>query len=65
MKAVTYYQFGSPDNLKLEEIEKPIVKDNEVLIRVKAASVTPLDWHTLTGKPFLARLVIAGLFKPK
>ena len=65
MKAVTYYQFGSPEILKLEEIKKPTVKDNEVLIRVRAASVTPLDWHTLTGKPFLARLVIAGLFKPK
>ena len=65
MKAITYYQFGSPDILRLEEIDKPTVKDDEVLVRVQAASVTPLDWHTLTGTPFLARLVIAGLFKPK
>jgi NADPH:quinone reductase-like Zn-dependent oxidoreductase len=65
MKAVTYYQFGSQDVLKLEEIEKPTIKDDEVLISVRAASITPLDWHTLTGTPLLARVIIAGMFKPK
>jgi NADPH:quinone reductase-like Zn-dependent oxidoreductase len=64
MKAVVYEQYGSPEVLELREIEKPIPKNDEVLIQVVAASVTPLDWHFLTGKPYVARLM-AGLFKPK
>jgi NADPH:quinone reductase-like Zn-dependent oxidoreductase len=64
MKAMVYHVYGSPDVLALHEIEKPIVKDDEVLVRVHAASVNWLDWHFLTGTPLLAR-IMAGLLKPK
>ena len=64
MKAIVYHEYGLPDVLKLEEVDKPTPKDDEILIRVHAASVTPLDWHLLTGTPYIARL-IAGLLKPK
>lgn len=64
MKAIVYENYGSPDVLELKEIIKPAVKDDEILIKVHAASVTPLDWHMLTGTPYIARLM-AGLLKPK
>ena len=64
MKAIVYHEYGPPDVLELKEIGKPTPEDNEILIRVHAASVTPLDWHLLTGTPYIARL-IAGLLKPK
>jgi NADPH:quinone reductase-like Zn-dependent oxidoreductase len=64
MKAMVYYNYGSPDNLELQEIERPVVKDDDVLVKVHAASVNWLDWHFLTGTPFLAR-IMAGLLKPK
>ncbi|MCH8904871.1 MAG: NAD(P)-dependent alcohol dehydrogenase [Bacteroidetes bacterium] len=65
MKAIVYRKYGSPDVLELQEIEKPVPKDNEVLVKVHAASVNPLDWHYLRGEPFFMRLVGAGLLKPK
>ena len=64
MKAMVYENYGPPDVLELKEIEKPNPNKDEILIKVKAASVTPLDWHFLTGTPFIARLM-AGLSKPK
>ena len=64
MKAIVYENYGSTDVLELKEIMKPAVKDDEILIKVHAASVTPLDWHMLTGTPYIARLM-AGLLKPK
>jgi NADPH:quinone reductase-like Zn-dependent oxidoreductase len=64
MKAVVYHNYGSPDVLKLEEIEKPIAGDREVLIKVRAASVNPYDWHFMRGTPYLLRIQ-AGLRKPK
>jgi NADPH:quinone reductase-like Zn-dependent oxidoreductase len=64
MKAVVYYNYGSPDVLKCEEIEKPTAGDNEVLIRVRAASVNPYDWHFMRGTPYIVRMM-AGLLKPK
>ena len=64
MKAVVYHQYGPPDVLKLEEVEKPVPADREVLIRVHAACVNPLDWHFMRGTPYVVRLV-AGLQKPK
>src|SRR6266566_2845723 len=64
MKAIVYHTYGSPDVLKLEEIEKPTPKDNEVLVQVHAASVNAADWHLMRGTPFLARLA-NGLQKPK
>ncbi len=64
MKAFTKHKYGGPEVLGLEEVEKPTVKENHLLINVKANSANPADWHTLRGKPFFARLVF-GLFKPK
>ena len=64
MKAITQQKYGSPDVLELQEVDKPVVKDDQVLVRIQAASVNPLDWHFLRGTPRLARLVM-GLLKPK
>jgi NADPH:quinone reductase-like Zn-dependent oxidoreductase len=64
LKAMIYHEFGSPDNLELGEIEIPAVKNDEVLVKIHASSLNWIDWHFLTGKPFLARFM-AGLFKPK
>jgi NADPH:quinone reductase-like Zn-dependent oxidoreductase len=64
MKAFVYYNYGSPDVLKYEEIEKPTAGDNEVLVKVRAASVNPLDWHFMRGEPYVVR-IMAGLLKPK
>jgi NADPH:quinone reductase-like Zn-dependent oxidoreductase len=65
MKAIVYQKYGSPDVLKLEEVQKPTPKDDEVLIKVHAASANYADWALLTGKPFLVRLIAGGLRKPK
>jgi NADPH:quinone reductase-like Zn-dependent oxidoreductase len=65
MKAIVYHNFGSPDVLRLEEIEKPVPNDNQILIRVRAASVNPLDWHYMEGMPYIARILEFGLLKPK
>ncbi len=64
MKAIVYDTYGSPDVLELREVDKPVVQDDDVLVRVHAASVNPADWHLLTGTPYIARLA-AGLRKPK
>src|SRR5712692_9147716 len=64
MKAIVYRDYGSPDVLRLEEIEKPVPNDNQVLIRVRAASVNPLDWHYMRGTPYIGRIEM-GLLKPK
>ena len=64
MKAIVRYKFGSPEALQLEEIQKPIARDDELLIRVHAASLNLGDWELLTGEPiFIA--VLATLFGPK
>jgi NADPH:quinone reductase-like Zn-dependent oxidoreductase len=64
MKAIVYRTYGSPDVLKCEEVEKPTAGDNEVLIRVCAASVNPYDRHFMRGEPYFVR-IMAGLRKPK
>jgi NADPH:quinone reductase-like Zn-dependent oxidoreductase len=64
MKAIVYYEYGSPDVLRFEEIEKPMVEDDQVLVRVHAASVNPLDWHNMRGEPYVMR-ASGGLTKPK
>ncbi len=64
MKATVYRNYGSPDVLKCEEIKKPTVGDNDVLINIRAASVNPLDWHFMRGTPYFLR-IMAGLTKPK
>ncbi len=65
MKAIVQEKYGTPDALELREIDKPVVKDDEVLIRVHAASVHPDVWHVVRGLPYVLRLMGAGLFKPK
>ncbi len=65
MKAIVYHEYGSPDVLKYEEIEKPTAGDNEVLIKVHAASVNALDWRLMRGKPWFIRPMIGGLRKPQ
>ncbi len=63
MKAIVYEQYGSPDFLELKEVEKPTPNENEVLIKVHAASINSWDWELLQGIPFVNRLM-AGLLKP-
>ena len=65
MKAIVYTKYGSPDGLQLKEVEKPTPKDDEVLVKVLAASVNAYDWHLLSADIFLIRLMGGGLFKPK
>jgi len=65
VKAIAYYKYGSPDVLKLEEVEKPAPKDDEVLVKIHAASVNAYDWHFLTADIFLIRLMAEGLLRPK
>ena len=65
MKAVVYTKYGPPDVLELKEVEKPAPKDNEVLIKVHATTVTPMDWRFRNGKTLIARLFMTGLLKPK
>jgi len=64
MKAIVYTKYGSPDVLELKEVAKPTPKDDEVLIKVHAASVNAADLHYLRADPFLIRLM-SGLLKPK
>ena len=64
MKAIVRTRYGSPDVLQLQEVEKPVPKDDEVLVQVHAASVNTLDWHVMRGQPFPVRAG-RGLRKPK
>ena len=64
MKAIVYEKYGPPDVLQLREVEKPIPKDNEVLVKVKAASVNPGDWHALRGTLFYY-LLFKSAYVPK
>ena len=64
MKAVIYCDYGEADALRLAEIAKPVPNDNQLLVRVRAASVNPYDWHFIRGTPYLMRLGV-GLRKPK
>jgi NADPH:quinone reductase-like Zn-dependent oxidoreductase len=63
MKAIVYRCYGGPEVLKLEEIAKPAPADDRVLVKVHAASVNPLDWHYMRGKPYIVR-PMAGVGKP-
>jgi len=65
MKAIVLTRYGSPDVLQFEEVEKPAAMGNQVLVKVHAASANPLDWHGVSGKPFIARLMGSGILKPK
>ena len=64
MKAIVRERYGSPDVLKLRDIDRPVIDDDGVLVRVRAASINAYDWHMMRGSPSLVRLM-AGLRKPK
>jgi NADPH:quinone reductase-like Zn-dependent oxidoreductase len=65
MKAVVYTNYGSPDVLEIRDIKKPVPNDDQVLIKVRAASINPLDWHFMEGTPYIMRAIGVGLRKPK
>jgi NADPH:quinone reductase-like Zn-dependent oxidoreductase len=64
MKAIVYCDYGVA-NLKLEDVEKPTPTDDQLLVRVRAASVNPYDWHFVEGTPYVMRAMGVGLRKPK
>jgi NADPH:quinone reductase-like Zn-dependent oxidoreductase len=65
MKAIVQEKYGSPDVLELREVDRPAIGADEVLVRVRAASVHPDVWHLVTGRPYVLRLMGAGFSKPK
>lgn len=65
MKAIVQDGYGSPDVLALREVDRPAVEDDEVLVRVCAASVHPDVWHVVSGRPYVTRLLGTGIFRPK
>ena len=65
MKAIVYEKYGTADGLQLKEVEKPTPKEDEVLVKVLAASLNAYDWHFLSADIFLIRLSGGGLLKPK
>jgi len=64
MKAAVYHRYGPPEVVQVKDVEKPSPGDNEILIKVHAASVNPVDWHFMRGTPYLLRIA-AGLHQPK
>ena len=64
MKAVRFREYGGPDVLKIEEVEKPVPQGQQVLIKVRAASINALDWRSMRADPFFIRLMGGGLLKP-
>ena len=64
MKAIVYYEYGSPDVLQFKEVEKPSVRADSVLVRVHGAAANPYDWHFIRGEPYFMRLMF-GLRAPK
>ena len=64
MKAIVYRKYGSPDVLQLTEVDKPVPKDDEVLIKIEAAALNAYDWHLMRGQPFIARMS-GGLSRPR
>ena len=65
MKAIVYKEYGPPDVLNLEEVQKPTPKDDEVLLKVHAASANAADWHLMRADPFLVRVMGFGLLRPR
>ena len=64
MQAIVSTEYGSPDRLRLEEIATPVPEPDGILIRVRAASVNPYDWHVIRGEPYVGRLLGMGLRRP-
>lgn len=65
MKALVRDRYGFPDVLRVEEVEKPAVEDDRVLVRVRASSINKADWYGLIGQPRLFRPMMGGIFRPK
>lgn len=65
MKSIQYEKYGSPDVMELRDVPKPEPNDDQVLIKIQAASVNAYDWHFLTADIFLIRFMGGGVFKPK
>jgi NADPH:quinone reductase-like Zn-dependent oxidoreductase len=65
MKAAVYSRYGPPEVVQISDVEKPVPGDDEVLIKVRAASVNPADWHFIRGQPYLFRMMMGGLRRPK
>ena len=65
MRAIVQTEYGSTDMLSLQEVDKPILSDNGVLVRVHAAAVHAGDWHLMRGTPFISRFIFGGILKPK
>ena len=65
MKAVVYAEYGGPEVLQLTDVEMPAPGPNELLVKVHAAAVNPVDWHFVRGVPFPIRMVTGGLGRPK
>ena len=64
MRAISQKVYGGPEVLELRDIDRPVVTDDDVLVRVHAAAVNPADWHVMTGTPYIARMAF-GMLKPK
>jgi NADPH:quinone reductase-like Zn-dependent oxidoreductase len=64
MKAAVFDRYGPPDVIRIADVEKPVPKDGEVLLKVRAASLNPFDWHLMRGTPYIGRLMM-GVRKPK
>ncbi len=65
MKAVVQSKYGKPEVLTVQEVDKPTIDDDQVLVRISASTVNPADWHYMTGTPFLVRVGGGGLLRPK
>ncbi len=65
MRAIVQDRYGPPDVLELREVERPAVGGGDVLVRVRAASVNPQDWHLMRASPFVVRMTGTGLRAPK
>jgi NADPH:quinone reductase-like Zn-dependent oxidoreductase len=65
MKAIVYTKYGPPDVLHLEEVKKPAINEDQMLVKVHAASINTSDWHLMKADPFPMRLIGNGFFKPK
>jgi len=61
MKAVVVRSYGSPGQLRIADVDSPVPAADEVLVRVRATSVNPYDWHHVSGKPYVARLIPGSL----